>query len=64
METILQNILTTGRNWKEGCLASFKKYFKILETWVPLLAQTVKNRPAMQKTRVRFLGQEDLREKG
>lgn len=36
-------ILTTGRSWKEGCLASFKKYFKIFEKWAPLLAQRVKN---------------------
>ena len=29
-----------------------------------LVAQLVKNLPAMQKTLVRFLGQEDLLEKG
>ena len=28
-------------------------------TWAALLAQTVKNPPAMQKTRVRSLGRED-----
>ena len=32
--------------------------------WVSLLAQMVKNLPAIQETRVRFLGQEDPLEKG
>ena len=31
--------------------------------WASLIAQLVKNPPAMQKTLVRFLGQEDLLEK-
>ena len=31
---------------------------------VPLVAQLVKNPPPMQETPVRFLGQEDLLEKG
>ena len=35
-----------------------------LESWAPLIAQLVKNPPAMQETPVRFLGQEDLLEKG
>ena len=30
----------------------------------PLIAQLVKNPPAMQETLVRFLGQEDPQEKG
>ena len=42
------------------------KYF--LPVWglhcYPLVAQLVKNSPAMQKTLVQFLGQEDLLEKG
>ena len=29
------------------------------ETWASLVAQTVKNPPAMKETRVRSLGQED-----
>ena len=33
-------------------------------TWTSLLAQLVKNLPAMQETLVRFLGQEDLLQKG
>ena len=32
--------------------------------WAPLVAQTVKNPPAMQETWVRSLGQEDPLEKG
>ena len=31
--------------------------------WVSLVAQTVKNLPAMQETQVQFLGQEDPLEK-
>ena len=33
-------------------------------TMASLIAQLVKNSPAMQETLVRFLGQEDLLEKG
>ena len=32
--------------------------------WASLIAQLVKNPPAMQKTLVQFLGQEDPLEKG
>ena len=32
--------------------------------WVSLIVQLVKNPPAMQETRVRFLGWEDSLEKG
>ena len=32
--------------------------------WASLIAQLVKNLPAMQETSVRFLGQEDPLEKG
>ena len=32
--------------------------------WASLVAQLVKNPPAMQETLVRFVGQEDLLEKG
>ena len=43
-------------------------YIKILLTYniilVPLVAQLVKNLPAMQETPVQFLGQKDLLEKG
>ena len=34
------------------------------EVWASLIAQLVKNLPAMQETLVRFLGQEDPLEKG
>ena len=33
-------------------------------SWVSLVAQLVKNLPAMQETLVQFLGQEDSLEKG
>ena len=33
-------------------------------SWASLVAQLVKNLPAIQETPVRFLGQEDPREKG
>ena len=33
-------------------------------SWASLIAQLVKNSPAMQETPVQFLGQEDLLEKG
>ena len=32
--------------------------------WASLVAQRVKNKPVTQETRVQFLGQEDLLEKG
>ena len=35
-----------------------------ISTRLPLVAQTVKNLPAIQETRVQSLGQEDLLEKG
>ena len=40
----------------------FTKSYKCL--WASLVAQTVKNLPAMQETHVRSLGQKDLLEKG
>ena len=40
---------------------SLAKGFSI---WASLVAQTVKNLPAMQETQVQFLGQEDSLEKG
>ena len=33
-------------------------------SWASLLAQLIKNPPAMQETLIKFLGQEDLLEKG
>ena len=33
-------------------------------TWASLIAQLLKNSPAMQETPVQFLGQEDTLEKG
>ena len=46
----------------------FKKrqllYTVVFVCWASLIAQLVKNLPAMQETPVRFLGWEDLLEKG
>ena len=41
-------------------------HFRLLPPWVraSLIAQLVKNPPAMQETLVQFLGQEDLLDKG
>ena len=36
----------------------------MLNVMASLVAQSVKNLPAMQETQVQFLGQEDLLEKG
>ena len=45
----------------------FPTYFILLciiyKTWASLIAQLIKNPPAMQETLVRFLGQEDPLEK-
>ena len=41
----------------------FNTYRKVND-WASLIAQLVKNPPAMQETPVQFLGQEDLLEKG
>ena len=35
-----------------------------MQSWASLVAQTLKNLPAMQETQVQFLGQEDPLEKG
>ena len=37
---------------------------ELIEAWTSLVAQLVKNLPAMQETLVRSLGQEDPLEKG
>ena len=37
---------------------------RVRTSWASLVAQLVKNPPAMQETPVRFLGWEDLLEKG
>ena len=36
----------------------------LTEDWASLIAQLVKNPPALQETPVQFLGREDLLEKG
>ena len=46
----------------DGCAAIYEKLPSIVRA--PLIAQLVKNLPAMQETLVQFLGQEDAMEKG
>ena len=41
-----------------------KIWFSFWDLWASLIAQLVKNLPAMQETLVQFLGQEDPLEKG
>ena len=38
--------------------------YSFYKVWTSLIAQEVRNPPAMQKILVQFLGQEDLLEKG
>ena len=52
-----------GRKKEWGWVLSGGKNQKVL-VWVSLVAQTVKNPPAMQETWVQSLGQEDPLEKG
>ena len=52
------SIAGLGRSLVEG------KGYPFQHSWVSLVAQTVKNLPAMQETWVRSLGWEDLLEKG
>ena len=52
------SILGSGRSAGEG------RGYPLQYSWALLVAQLVKNLPALQETPVRFLGQEDLLEKG
>ena len=45
-------------------LETFSQMFPLVIYGASLVAQLVKNLPAMQETLVQFLGQEDLLEKG
>ena len=49
---------------KDFRIIKSKTYFIILINWASLIAQLVKNSPAMQETPVQFLGREDPLEKG
>ena len=48
----------------EGSEGKFENRYKVRNTRPSLVAQLVKNLPAMQETPVRFLGREDPLEKG
>ena len=50
--------------WEEVCSGSSYSTFRTSQPWASLIAQLVKNLPAVQETLVRFLGQEDPLEKG
>ena len=54
----LGSIPELGRSPGEG------NGYSLQYSWVSVIAQLVKNPPAMQETWVRSLGQEDLLEKG
>ena len=45
-------------------ICEFQILHPLLSTWDSLVAQVVKNLPAMQETQVQSLGQEDPLEKG
>ena len=45
-------------------LSNIYTYLAVPGLWVSLIAQLIENPPAMQETLVRFLGREDLLEKG
>ena len=61
-----------SRSWSIECSAVAELHQFLLvrfmchycPRWAPLIAQLVKDPPAMQETLVQFLGQEDLLEKG
>ena len=58
------SILAWRIPWTMGCKESDRTESLSLSLWASLIAQLVKNLPAMQETPVRFLGQEDPLEKG
>ena len=60
LKSLLQHHSTKAKILQ--CLAFFM--VKLSHTWASLVAQLVKNLPAMQETLFQFLGQEDPLEKG
>ena len=57
-ETWVQSLV-----WEDPLVKEMAIYSNIL-AWASLIAQLVKNLPAMQETPVQFLGREDPLEKG
>ena len=53
-----------GPDFQDSVSSSILIYVLIHNIWAFLMAQTVKNLPAMQETWVRFLGQDNPWEKG
>ena len=54
----------TSFSWAPKSLHMVPAAMKLKDTWVSLVAQTVKSLPAMQETQVLYLGQENPLEKG
>ena len=65
-------VTTSGQDERYGLHRNKRKplddqmiiFINSMSSSVPLVAQLVKNPPAVQETPVQFLGQEDLLEKG
>ena len=55
--------LVSGSSAFSKTSLNIRKFTVHILLWASLVAQLVKNLPAMQETRVRFLGQEDPMEK-
>ena len=67
LEKVLEEVQVLHNISSKGCEKGKGKsllYVKCCITWASLVAQSVKNLPAMRKTWTRSLGWEDLREKG
>ena len=60
--SLLNNLSIQNYLWSKKEYFPLTKYFS--KYWAPLVAQTVKNLPAVQETWVQSLGQEDPLEKG
>ena len=57
-----RNVFSISDGEHSRCQGHFEKPYQ--KTWASLVAQLVKNPPAMQETLVQFLGWEDPLEKG
>ena len=59
-----QHAIAQALGFKYSGLPSSHLFFFFFFNFAPLIAQLVKNPPAIQETLVRFLGREDSLEKG
>ena len=53
-----------NKQFRFACFESYSNGIIYILSWASLVAQMIKNPPAMQETQVRSLGQEDPLEKG